>query len=345
MPIESAPLVTIGLPIYKRLEYLPHVLKIIESQDYPSIELLVSDNGMNGNSVLNIVQAHYSRPFRFRQNPETVEMVPHFNQLVDEAKGKYYLLLCDDDEISPNYVSELVSRLEANPQSSIAFSGQEVIDPSGAILMVSSPTLPDVMSGPEFILATWQRYQFGFKSVSAYLAKTERMRAMGGYPCFTKGTHEDDALVVMLSLQGNVVLSSKCVWRNRLYETSHGMAIPINYLAAATNEFLEFLDTNETIRTFAARKPGEWARLKSCLVKMAWRTYHVRWSTMYRKRMSRFEWIRAAFALPLIPSYYKSVGHTFVASTRIAIGAWVAGPSVVSENQRHSPNPQENVRR
>lgn len=41
-------LVTIGIPIYRRLEYLPQVLKIVEEQDYPSIELLVSDNGMNG---------------------------------------------------------------------------------------------------------------------------------------------------------------------------------------------------------------------------------------------------------------------------------------------------------
>ena len=62
-------LVTIALPIYKRLEYLPHVLGIVAAQDYPDIELLVSDNGMNGTRVREIVEASYPRPYRFRQNP------------------------------------------------------------------------------------------------------------------------------------------------------------------------------------------------------------------------------------------------------------------------------------
>jgi glycosyltransferase involved in cell wall biosynthesis len=307
MSTPSTKLVTIGLPIYKRLEYLPHVLKVIEQQDYPAIELLVSDNGVNGDTVRRIVQEHYSRPFRFRQNPLTVEMVEHFNQLVDEALGEYFLLLCDDDEISANFISELVARLDANPNAAIAFSGQEVIDPSGRILQVSAPALPDVMSGTDFILATWQRYQFGFKSVSAYLARTAAMRAVGAYPCFTKGTHEDDAMVVMLALGGDVVLSSRCVWRNRLYESSHGMAIDIKYLAAATREFIEFLDADATIARFAAARSREWKQLKRCLRRMAWQTYHSRWKTMYKKRMSRLSWARAAFALPFIPEYYESV--------------------------------------
>src|SRR5512133_3693762 len=98
------PVVTIGLPIYKRLEYLPHVLDVISAQDYPSVELLVSDNGQNGDRVLEIVRRHYSKPFRFRQNPATVSISTHFNQLLQEASGKYFITLCDDDEISANYV-------------------------------------------------------------------------------------------------------------------------------------------------------------------------------------------------------------------------------------------------
>jgi hypothetical protein len=66
--------VTIGVPIYKRLNYLPDVLRIVAAQDYPNVELLVSDNGMNGRRVHEIVAAHYARPHRVRQNPSTVPM-------------------------------------------------------------------------------------------------------------------------------------------------------------------------------------------------------------------------------------------------------------------------------
>ena len=54
-------LVTVGIPIYKRLEYLPSVLKIVGWQDYPNVELIVSDNGMNGPAVREIVDRYYSR--------------------------------------------------------------------------------------------------------------------------------------------------------------------------------------------------------------------------------------------------------------------------------------------
>ena len=62
-------LVTIGIPIYKRLTTLPQALQSVASQDYPDIELIVSDNGENGNKVKEIVEQCYPRPFRFRQNP------------------------------------------------------------------------------------------------------------------------------------------------------------------------------------------------------------------------------------------------------------------------------------
>jgi GT2 family glycosyltransferase len=119
-------LVTIGLPMWKRLEYLPHILKIIEAQDYPSIELLVSDNGMNGNKVRDTVQAHYSRPFKFRQNSSIAEIPKHFNQIVQHATGEYFVLLSDDDEITPNFVSELVHLLERYPEANVAFARQDV---------------------------------------------------------------------------------------------------------------------------------------------------------------------------------------------------------------------------
>ena len=76
-------LVTIGIPIYKRLEYLPQVLNIVASQDYPNIDLLVSDNGMNGTIVPEIVTKYYPKQYRFRQNPSTVSVSIHYNQLQD----------------------------------------------------------------------------------------------------------------------------------------------------------------------------------------------------------------------------------------------------------------------
>ena len=176
--------VTIGLPIYKRLEHIPAILQIVASQDYPNLELIVSDNGKNGNVVENMAKAHYPYPFRFRQNSETATICKHFNQIIHEATGDYFIMLMDDDEISSNYVSELVAQIEAHPEASVAIARQETIDAHGNILRKSREDLPDVVSGPDFILAMWGRYEYGFEIVDTYLTKTEELKGMRCLPRF-----------------------------------------------------------------------------------------------------------------------------------------------------------------
>src|SRR4051794_23913033 len=114
--------VTIGIPIYKRLEFLPNVLRSVSEQDYPAIELIVSDNGLNGSKVPEIVRRCYSGPFKFRQNPSTATMSTHFNQIIQQASGKYFMILCDDDEISPNALTEMRAVFERSPQGSVSLA-------------------------------------------------------------------------------------------------------------------------------------------------------------------------------------------------------------------------------
>jgi glycosyltransferase involved in cell wall biosynthesis len=312
-------LVTIAIPVYKRLNYLPHVLRVVHEQDYPDIELIVSDNGQNGSRVQDLIITHYDRPFKFRQNPSTVQISTHFNQLIHEATGRYFLMLADDDEISPNYVSELVRALEMYPCASIAMSAQEIIDEAGEVTRHSQKVLPEILSGPEFIRAAWHSQQYGFECFATFLAKTKDLRECGGYPEFTRGTHNDDALVIKLCLQSHVVFSSRCTFRWRIYDSSHGWSIPIQDLADASNEFLQFLDSDPRIREFEFKHKAEWKVLKAYLTEMTWKTYWWRWCTMYRNRLSRLQWVKSACALKFIPAYYKVVIRTLFESTREAI--------------------------
>src|SRR5262245_12636248 len=108
-----AALVTIAIPINERLEHLPDILRMVAAQDYPTIELLVSDNGRHQDAVPAIVRKHYPKPYRFRQNPDIVSLSTQYNQLVDNSSGEYVSILADDEEISPNFVSELIHILHA----------------------------------------------------------------------------------------------------------------------------------------------------------------------------------------------------------------------------------------
>ena len=303
----TAKLVTIGVPIYRRLEYLPNALRIVEAQDYPNVELLVSDNGVHGSKVRDMVQAQYSRPFRFRSNPSTVDIITHFNQIIDEARGEFFIMLNDDDEITPNYVSALVKQMERHPGASFAVARQEIIDKDGRQLRQSKGTLPDKLSGPDCIRAIWQTYDFGFECVESVLGRTHLVKSCGGYANFLKGNGSDNALLIKLCMLGDVTFSSECAFRWRVHEGGFGWSVSADELATASRQFMNWLETDAVVRQFAAANPDVWQPLKQALVRNEWTTYFWRWRDIYRSRMSAVQWTRAAFAMPFIRPYYKRV--------------------------------------
>jgi GT2 family glycosyltransferase len=312
-------LVTIGIPVYKRLNYLSHILSVARAQDYPNIELLISDNGGGSAQIRNIVETHYDRPFRFRQNPSPVQISAHFNQLIDHATGEYFMLLADDDEVSPNYVSELVGVLERYPEASVAMARQEIIDETGRVTRQSKDNLPELLSGAEFIRAAWHTYEYGYECFATFLARTGDLKRCGGYPAFTRGTHNDDALLIKLCLNGYIGFSQKCTFRWRVYESSHGWSIPIQDLADASKEFLQFLDSDPRVTEFASQHSVEWKAIRSYLIRMTWQTYFWRWKTIYWTRLSRSEKVRWGLALPFIPAYYKNVASTLLEASKAAV--------------------------
>lgn len=304
--------VTIGIPIYKRLEYLPNVLDVVAAQDYPNIDLLISDNGMNGAVVRDLVGKLYRKPYRFRQNLETVNMSTHFSQLIENGLGDYFVVLADDDEISSNYISDLVTLLERRPEASVALSVQESIDAVGNLISRSKDTVPEVLSGPDFIRAAWVTRKYGFGSFSTYMARREKLLAVGGYPDFWVAQGDEDALIVKMCLDNYITFSTRSTFRKRYEETTDQHSMPISDLAKGLRDFISFFDTDPTILKYAVANSSEWRELKRHLVDSAWRTYYLRWASVYRHRLPGNEWVRAAFALPFFPAYYRAVAGTLI---------------------------------
>lgn len=298
-------LLTIGVPVYKRLDCLHLALQSIAEQDYPYIELIVSDNGQNGNKVREIVDQWYRKPYIFRQNEVTVPLPAHHSQLVQAASGRYFAWMPDDDTISPTYASELVSALEARPDVSVALARQDVVDAAGQLMRQSPAHLPEYWQGEEFI-RTWTTK--GFDSYTSIVARTEDIRNCGGYLDCPWGNYSDNALMVKLCLRGAVAYRKTCAYRLRQDPASFGWSISLNRFAEDTARFLDFLETDHEILRYAGRFPELWNELRQVLLTMTWRAYLYRWEMMGRQQPPFFQWVKAAFALPYPLPYYKAVG-------------------------------------
>ena len=312
-------LVTIAVPVYKRLKYLPGALRSAAAQDYPNIELIISDNGGNGATVREIADATYPRPYRLRQNAESVSLPIHFNQLLNEARGEYFVMLADDDELSPLYVSELARRLDENPRASFGVGAQEILDEEGQVIRRTKVRLPDILPGPEFFRAAFHTYEYGFECFMTYLVRTADLRRFGGYPDTPMGNAADDAILLKMCLDRDVVLSDRCAFRYRVYDWSYGLSVSSRDLAEATRRAIQMLDSDPDYQTFAHAHPAEWARLKRYLTENKLDSYYFRWRDLYRKRLTRLEWLRAAFAFPYSRYYYARVFSTLLSTAGYSV--------------------------
>ncbi len=311
-------LVTVAIPIYKRLTTLSQALQSVAAQSYENIELIVSDNGQNGDQVKEIVEQWYPRPYIFRQNPTTVPISPHYNQLIEAATGEYCVVLDDDDTLSPDFVSELAGILDAHPEVVVALARQEVVDESGAVIARSAEVLPPILVGEDFI-RSWTKY--GFACYTAMLGRTSLMRALGGYEHFPRGTHSDDALLIKLCLSGSVAFSQRSIFRWRVNSASYGWSMDCDALAVDTKRFLIFIDGHPTLMDYAGRYPERWKELRPLLLHLGWYTYYERWAGMYNQRLSFLEWFKAGFAMPYMPDYYRAVRDTLLVEGRARVAS------------------------
>lgn len=307
--MSQLPIVTVAIPVYKRLHLLPQALVSLAEQGYPAIDLIVSDNGENDEGLAEVVREHYPGPFRFRRNERTVSVDQHFNQLVAAAEGEYFLVLADDDQLGENFIHGLAAALLDDPDVGVAIARMKVIDETGAeVEQDAIAWLPPArMTGAEFV-RIWCRTHYDFVSFITVMSRTEDLRRVGGYPDFAEhGTGIDNMVVLRLALGRRVAWVKEAFFCNRVYEASHGLSLPIGEYAADLKRYLRFLDTDKVFREFARKQPAEWREVRALQRQMAWKTYRYRWKYMYRSRLDSRGWVKAAFAMPLIPAYYSSV--------------------------------------
>lgn len=120
----DTPLVSIGIPTFNRSEQLKRSIESALQQDYPNIEVIVSDNA-SPDSTQQLCQRYSETDHRFRAMIQEAPIKPteNFLAVLSESKGKYFMWLGDDDWLDPNYVSVCLEAMTRSNDIVIA-SGQ-----------------------------------------------------------------------------------------------------------------------------------------------------------------------------------------------------------------------------
>ncbi len=123
MPATTPPLVSIGIPVRNGAATLASALRSVLEQDYPNLEILISDNAST-DATADICRQHAERDPRIRHVRQQIGLSgwENFRYVFDHTNGKYFLWAAADDLRDSNYVSTLVAELESAPDAVIAFS-------------------------------------------------------------------------------------------------------------------------------------------------------------------------------------------------------------------------------
>jgi len=123
----ALPLVTVGMPIRNGDPYFKLALESVLAQDYPNLEIVVSDNGSTDRTAGILARAAAADPrIRFFRQSEVLTAFENFYWVLCQARGIYFMWAAHDDLRPENFVSSLVAKLEVTPDAVLAFSDVRV---------------------------------------------------------------------------------------------------------------------------------------------------------------------------------------------------------------------------
>jgi glycosyltransferase involved in cell wall biosynthesis len=205
--MASNPLVSVVVIFYNPGAFFSDALDSVLAQTFTDWELLLVDDGSRDGSSERA--QHYAA-----QQPEKVRYIQHpgginrgmsatRNLGLEQAKGSYVALLDADDLWLPNKLAEQLGILAANPEAAALF-GRAKIWHSWS----TEATQPDWLNlgaldadrliAPPELLQQWLRDETFQPCTSEFIAKTEALRAVGGWDETFKGLYEDNVLYTRL---------------------------------------------------------------------------------------------------------------------------------------------------
>ena len=249
------PLVTVAIPTFNGTDYLRETLSSLLAQDYPNLDILVSDNGStDGSLALASSLAKGDPRVRFRRNETTVPIHEHYNQCSGGGPWYVFSVLDDDDLLSPNFVSELVAVAMRHPGVDIVLPRNVTIDAEGLMLREYGIPAVEVVDGFRFVCDwLYGRTAPMFACVGTVLLRTATLRNFGGYQAFALGQNIDNLVLLQCAVGKQVGFSAEAVFKWRVYATSFASKPKLRQLAKSTQRFLRHLEQDpQTVAALSA---------------------------------------------------------------------------------------------
>lgn len=165
-------MLSIGIPLYRAADFYETVAANIDGIDYPNVEILISDrHGLD--DTLDRLQERYRNDDRVTtyRHDDHLGWWHNYNFLLQQASGKYFRWLPQDDLLPRQGLDKLVNCMEEDPGVILVYNLIENVDPSGRVVSTG---------GHDLKYAARRRRRWGYRDALGVAAQLHHQAAGAG---------------------------------------------------------------------------------------------------------------------------------------------------------------------
>lgn len=181
---------SIGIPAYKGV-FFEECLNSLLQQNYSDFEIIIVDDASPDN-LIQIVEKFQDKRIQYYRNDKNIgaeNVVDNWNRCLQYAKGEYFLLMGDDDKLSPFYLERFAKYIEKYPLVNVFHCRTAIINQQSEIINLSEgwPEWESMLDNIYHRLRD-RRVQF----ISDFVYKTSFLNQINGFVKFPLAWNSDD---------------------------------------------------------------------------------------------------------------------------------------------------------
>lgn len=217
------PLVTIHIPTYNQEKYITRAIKSALSQDYPNLQVIVSDDCSTDNT-LDVAKQLVDNRLKVCSTPKNIGRVANYRHILYNLSAGEWVVNLDGDDYytSPNFISEAVCLLQQHPSCVMYVGGASSQNEETGIISHSPIFLKQditVLKGTDYVLNFYKYGQIGQHFAALY--KRDLALQTDFYVLDSLGADTDS--ICRLALKGDVLVQKKWigVWTSHKANASY----------------------------------------------------------------------------------------------------------------------------
>lgn len=225
--------VSVMLPTYNAEAFIRECIESILTQDYPNIEIVVSDDASSDHTaqIVKEICVCYPEKISLNVNQNNIGITKNCNLALSKCDGDYVCLFAGDDVMLPGKISEQVSLLEADIEASLCYHRVEIFDhDDGRIIETTEPNR-SIFSVFDII------EKGGLPGANSVMARRASIPALGYNENLPSVS--DWLFVIEIALRGKIVFCDKVLARYRKHGS--GCSAKADLLIGETLETVDFI--------------------------------------------------------------------------------------------------------